>query len=250
MGFFDLLTPVLMWVDQLLEHVLPITLRLIFWGLISALLGVWVFKLTCRFERLAAIKQQLADAQQIMIDHDGEFSELMPLAWKTIKLSLNRLRITVLPAMLSVLAVMFVLVFLSNRYDAKEPGSNTAIAFSIAGDQGSWYWQDPETGERTDALMWPAEGQIRVLTNGTEQVLSAPFKPVSIIHKKQWWNVLIANPAGYLDEQALIDEVTFEFPAATVPSWMDDYLGGWFWFYMLITLLCSIAFMVIFKIKF
>lgn len=250
MGLFDLLTPALMLVDQFLENFLPITALLIFWGLVSALLGVLVFKLTCRFDRLTTIKQQLADAQQTMIDHEGEFSELLPLAWKTIKLSLTRLRITVFPALLSVFAVLFVLVFLSNRYDAMEPEAGAEITYSISATEDPWYWENPSTGDRSQTLVWPTEGQTLILTNGTEQVLSAPFKPVSIIHQKQWWNSLIANPSGYLPDDSAIDEVTFEFDAVDTPAWMDDYLGGWFWFYMLVTLIFSIILMVVFKVRF
>jgi len=255
MGFFDWLTPILNWFDDLISPVIPLTFILIIWALISALLGVLTFRKLCQFDRLTDTKTQLKSAQQTMIDHDGDFADLLPLAWQNIKLSLKRMGITLWPALTSIIPVMFILVFLSNRYDLQAPAQGMLVPYTVTaeteqGGEPDWYWLNQDNMQKHKQLHWPEKTTTLTLTNGDTEVFSAPFKPVGIIHKKHWWNLLIGNPAGYLSEDSPIKQITFEFPQKTVPDWMQNYLGGWLWFYLLVTVLFSVVLMIRLKIKF
>ena len=51
--------------------------------------------------------------------------------------------------------------------------------------------------------------------------------PAPVVHKKVWWNFLLANEAGYLAENAPIDEVRFGMPGKRIVPGFDHWAAGW-----------------------
>jgi hypothetical protein len=52
-------------------------------------------------------------------------------------------------------------------------------------------------------------------------------QPSVFLHKQQWWNYLIANPAGYLEVKNPIDTVFIELPELEITPLGHDWLRGW-----------------------
>lgn len=42
--------------------------------------------------------------------------------------------------------------------------------------------------------------------------------PVPTVHKREWWNLLLGNPAGYLPDDSPLERLDLEPSAATLPA--------------------------------
>ena len=73
-------------------------------------------------------------------------------------------------------------------------------------------------------------------------------KAIPVIHKKQWWNWLMANPIGYLPEDAPIDSLNIALPPQHFLGFGPGWLRGWMFSFFMTFLLASIAFKLILKI--
>jgi hypothetical protein len=51
--------------------------------------------------------------------------------------------------------------------------------------------------------------------------------PVPVIHKRQWWNALAGNPAGYLTDDAPLDLVEIGLPQHHYLPFGPSWLRGW-----------------------
>ena len=91
---------------------------------------------------------------------------------------------------------------------------------------------DPATGQWL--IPWPSETQQLELTDGqgTAQMSLPPQAPSPVVHKKRWWNILLANPASYLDDDGSLDMVVLglmERPLISIgPSWFRTWLIHFF----------------------
>ena len=75
---------------------------------------------------------------------------------------------------------------------------------------------------------WQANGSIAVRDqSGAEVAHLTLAEPVTRIEKRQWWNAIIGNPAGYLPEQGPIDSVTIALPERQYLPVGPDWLRSW-----------------------
>ena len=255
MGFFDLLTPALLWVDDGLADFLSTSWRLLFWSLVSALISVFIFKKFSQTEQIATLKNEIKSTQKALNDHEGEFSELKTLAKRSIVLSLKRMKLTFLPALLSAVPVVFILVFLSHRYDFIEPMPGTMVAYDsvVEGENLSdqLSWTNTTTDQVTGEYFWPEKDQqVQVSAEDGTVLINMSDTPVSIVHKKQWWNVLFANPAGYISAEASVEEIHFEHQQQSPGLLFEKFFSSWVWPYFLSTLFFSVLLIVVFKVRF
>ena len=52
----------------------------------------------------------------------------------------------------------------------------------------------------------------------------------NVLHTRQWWNVLLANPAGYLPDTAGALEITLQLPEMSLLEFGPGWLRHWlFW---------------------
>ena len=254
MGIFDLLTPPLAWIDNTILASINIDVRLIIWSLISAIGSTLLFKWFINPQKISVAKTQLRASQKALNSHDGEFSELKSLATKTIALSLKRLGLTIIPTLAASTILVFMLVFLSSQYDLKVPEAGSRINYTITWEEGiknqTIQWSDKLANTQT-TVTWPEENTtIEMFDNQGLKLLSIPTVPVSIIHKKQWWNVLLANPAGYIPDHSDVAYVTFEFTSKEMGPIFGAYFDTWHWPFIILLSLFSIACLIIFKVKF
>ncbi len=255
MGLFDLPTPLLAAIDQWLAGFLAVELRLCFWALVSALGSVLIYQLLSNQQKIDDLKTQIKATQKTLQAHDGEFAELKSLAIKSLRLSLRRLRLTALPALLSVLPVVFVLVFLSSQYDYVTPQADQAIDYRVSWEDpaasSELRWTYPENQSPTATLYWPADNAVnQLLTADGVQLLSLPGTPVPMVHKKQWWNALMANPAGYLSDDSPLRLIEFDFESQQPGQWFGKLFDSWHWPYFVLTFVFSILLLIKLKVKF
>jgi|GEM_PF-1867856 len=255
LGFFDLLTPALTAFDVWLESFVPLVGRLLIWSLISAAISLWIFKILSNPGKSTAIKVELKATQKELNNHDGEFSELKQLALKSIALSLKRIRVTLFPAIISMLPIIFILVFLSNRFDFQTPQSGDLIQYTVdwqnPGHVATVSWLSINSQINTEVLTWPSEGDaFELVVNGKSEGVTVPISLVPMIHKKQWWNMLFANPAGYLSDESLLSSIHFEFKPQEPGKLLGKYFDDWKWPYFIMVFIFSIVIIFTFKVKF
>ena len=258
MGLFDLTSPLLTAVDDQVAAFIPVWPRLLIWGFIAALITMWLFRKLSRQEAIRALKDKVKSNQAKMAAFAGEFGELLPLIGATLKLAFRQLGLSLGPALLSSIPVIFLLVWLSNQFGHQfpEPGDTVVVTIDEvdAGQLGRLNWRPAdallESSELGWLVRWPTQDESVHLTDGQLSLLGLPTHAASpIIHKKQWWNALIANPAGYLPRDSAIELVRLEFKRQSVLEYGPGWMRGWMFTFFSAFLVFAIALKFFLKIE-
>lgn len=253
MGVLDLPSPLLAWLDAALGF-LPGLLRLGVWALLSAVATMWLYHRFSRQDQLAELKPKIKDAQKQLARYDGPMKGLWPLIGESMRLSGRQTGLTLWPALVASLPVLFVLVFLSNHYGHRlpEPGEDLAVTpVEAQSPPSQWRWRGDTSAAWHDdpdhwRLSWPETAAVLEAPRyGAVLTLPLPA-PVTVVHKQQWWNLLIGNPAGYLADDAPLEAVQLELERKRFLGFGPPWLGYWELPYLLLL----VVFSVVIKIKF
>jgi len=257
MAVFDLLSPAFSGLDDLISPFTNEFIRIAFWALVSALVTSLVFKKLSNPEKISSLKVTLKAKQKELNDHDGEFSELKGLAIDTMKLSMKRMGLTFMPAMLASIPIIFVLTYLSNNYGLQHPSAGDIVPIQVTWEDGKnpskiavKQSEKSTQSELTDTITWPQLNQTTQLLESDNAIITLPMPVSPIIHKKQWWNNLIGNPVGYLNDSSQINRIEFSFKSQKIISFGPDWMHGWLFVFFFMTFAFSIVFLFVFKIKF
>ncbi|MDZ7790994.1 MAG: hypothetical protein U5L08_10980 [Xanthomonadales bacterium] len=241
--------------NDLLLLALPLSVTLLFWAFVSGWATMWVYRATSNQEKLAALKPQVKAVQDKLKRYDGEFSGLIPLIKENFRLSGRHIGLAIGPALIAGIPVLFVLVWGSNEFGVHFPPAgdrvNVAVSSnSVERDADNWRWVGTDARHLPSAvdeplrwrLAWPSE-TARLETAGGEAAVSLPPEaPTPLLHKRQWWNLLIGNPAGYLPSDNPVDSIEMDLPSHEIlpvgPSWMR----GWLFTYFVVLVVVSLGF--------
>src|SRR5690606_38938328 len=168
--------------------------------------------------------------------YDGEFDGLMQRVRRLMRLSARHLGLSLWPALLGGLPLLFVLPWLSNTYStlAPAPGALVQIVpeqIDVPAEALTWrpraVARDAESGGWR--VPWPDAAEPQQLVHGDEVVLSLPLQaPVTIVHRRlPWLNLLIANPAGYLPDSSPVGTLRLGLPERELVPWGPGWLRGW-----------------------
>lgn len=261
LGILDWPGIVFGFVNDLLLFVLPLPLTLVFWAFVSGWATMWVYRAVSNQDKLAALKPQVKAVQDKLKRYDGEFSGLIPLIRENFRLSGHHIGLAIGPAIVAGIPVLFVLVWGSNEFGVHfpEPGDRVDVAVSseaVERDADNWRWVDTEAGHLPSAvdeplrwrLSWP-EQTAHLETAGGEMALELPTaKPTPVLHKRQWWNLMIGNPAGYLPSDNPVDSIRMDLPAHEILSLGPDWMRGWLFSYFVLLIAVSLGFKFYWKV--
>ncbi len=254
MGLFDLPAPLFAAIDSVLALLLPVFVRLTVWGVLAGLLTMLLYRRFSNQTRIAELKTQQKLQQKLMAEFEGEFNELMPLIGSTLALGFRQLRLALGPALLASIPILFLVIWVAGEFAFQSPTAGDIIDFSAAPVMDDRYYWSPsggiENGESGWLVTWPeADGSLE-LTLGEQVVLSLPLADnIGVIHKQQWWNILMANPLGYLPDDSNIDQITLGLPAVEALPFGPQWVRGWMFTFFLVFFASSIAFKFILKIE-
>jgi hypothetical protein len=255
MGFFDLLNPLFDLLDGALESFLTLTPRLVFWAVVGGAASMFTYRLVSGQDKLAELKPQLRQAQKNLAEFDGELDEILPLLGKSLALAMRQFSLALGPALLASIPLLFLLVWMSNRYDLIEPVPGETITVSVIGEGLSLQWNPidgaEDLGENRYRLRWPSTGQSLTLSdaNSGETVWVLPGPGLSpVVHPEQWWNSLFANPAGYLADDSAIQLVELQFRQHQFLGFGPGWMRGWEFLFISLLFIASIAIKVVFRI--
>lgn len=233
MGFFNLLNPVFDLAATLLQLLLPVWLTMILWAVALAWLCNFLYEWLAPTAALDNISAELKRLRSELIDGDHDFRGLLANIGHTLTLSLRQAGIALLPTLVSAIPFLMLLVWLSDSYTYQPPMPDqtlNAVFYPI---------EDSAPVERTllikanespdsERFDWVADDI------GVQLSISAK-KPVNVIHRRRWWNVLIGNPNGFLSDDpawAEYDKIEFDLTRRELTQLGPLWMRGWeFWLF-------------------
>jgi hypothetical protein len=234
MGLFDIAQPLWRGIDTALGAVAPPWLRLL-WGAASGVLSMMLYARCSNQPALAALRVELRAAHAKLATFEGPMRELMALTGRTMALSAKQMRLSVGPAFLCFLPLLFVLPYWSNTYGLRVPVAGDSVNACIVNpsvdlDIGTLRWRhvDATVGENQCwSLRWP-QGAAALEDASGEVLLRLPEAASSgIVHKRIAWNHAFGNPAGYLPDNAPMHAVRFGLAPREVLAFGPTWMRGW-----------------------
>jgi hypothetical protein len=256
LSLFDLLSPALSRIDELMRDSLGLAPvgRIAVFAALGSVASMLLFKRLSNQDELATLKQQIKVVQKELV---GEQGSLKKVLLQNLKLTGRQLWLSFWPALLASVPIIFLLAFCSNQFGVEAANAGDRVYVTPIGLERSpaeyrWRGVNAQWDARRNAWTFhqPEEGQTASLMLGGQQELSLPtVAPASTMHRRQWWNYLVANPAGYLDANTSI--ARFEINAAPQPilNWGPGWVRGWLFAFMVFLVLFSVASKLVWKIE-
>ncbi|MEX0871757.1 MAG: hypothetical protein WED00_13440 [Aquisalimonadaceae bacterium] len=220
MGVMDLPAPLFGWVDAGLADFLPSLARIVIWGVIAGVVSMGLYGMISPQRRLAEIKRDMAETRQALDDCDGETSRAGPLLRRLLRLSVTQVGMTLLPTLAASLPVLMVLAWVSTAYGYSFPAASGAAAVDVRPAHLQAELHEPTAGGRPHRIIVTDGNGSRV----ADLTLAAP---VGILHRRQWWNLLVGNPAGYLPRNGAVDLVRLTLPRQQHLVFGPGWARGW-----------------------
>ena len=87
------------------------------------------------------------------------------------------------------------------------------------------------------------------MTDGKQTLLTFPLTDnIPIIHKKKWWNFMMANPIGYLPQNSKTEAIHIKLPEQIIIGFGPTWMHGWMFSFFLAFLLSSLGFKFLLRI--
>jgi hypothetical protein len=155
---------------------------------------------------------------------------------RNVVLALRQLWVTLVPAVIASVPVIFLLVWVSTAFDARLPGPGQQLEVAAHASDGHelppLHWRGGDVAAKdagTWSLTWPADdGTLELVeADGTVLLTLPTAAPVGVVHQRRWWNTLFGNPAGYLPSPGDVDAVEIDLPKREFVPFGPDWLRGW-----------------------
>jgi hypothetical protein len=248
LGLFDLGGPVLSWLDQVLAAVVPAAGRLVLWGLVAAAASMGLYALLSPQQRLRRVREAAVEARRALDRHDGSFAEARPLMAAMFATSMKQLALVLTPAVLASLPLLFMLAWLYGAFGYAVPERTDSVELRTLPSGYEATFRDNDAQSYSDAVV-KAPPSLVVRDGGgrivEERLLNAP---VTVLHKEQWWNVLIANPLGYLAEDSPLEWIEIDLPRQEVLPFGPWWLRTWEFVFFTTLVAASLAIKLLFRL--
>ncbi len=241
-ALFDLFSPALSLIDDVLSDTLALApvWRIAIFAALASVVSMLLFKRLSNQAELAVLKQQIRGVQKELARSDMEGGKLKKTLQQNLKLTGRQLWLSLWPALLASIPVLFLLAFCSNQFRVYV----TPKDFQASPAEFEWLGVNAQWDARKKAWTFyqPDPGQTASLMLGSQKQLSLPTSvPTSVIHKKHWWNYLFANPAGYLDANGNIGRFEFNAPTQIIIDWGPGWMRGWVFAFLLFLVSFSVV---------
>ena len=226
---------------------LPAWLRILVWSVISGAVGMWLYRRYSPQARIADLRLQIAGAQHDLAQYDGEFDGLLPLIGRQFRLVFIQMRLTLGATLIAGLPILLMLPWLSNQYSHDLPAPGSAVTLCVEPEAALSLLHLPEVLQPSNRsagcknIVWPSPDAPLTLRDGKHDLLTMPPQPaVPIIHQREWWNILIGNPLGYLPAQSSVRSIHLDLPEQAIIRWGPAWMRGWEFCYLLGVLVVSL----------
>jgi hypothetical protein len=218
LGLFDLPAPLLQWVDERVTSVVPAAVSIAMWAVLGGVVCLELYRVVSPQERIGRIKRDARTAQQRLSAYDGEMEGAWPLMKSMLGLSLKRVGIVIPATLVAAYPVIALLVWMSSAYGHVFPSQGQSVDVSVAAPlEGRWI----QGGSQSPP-------QVQAMQPDGSTIIDVPLEAaVPVLHKRQWWNRLMENPAGYLPDDAPVDEVRIDLPRRELHGFGPSWMRGW-----------------------
>ncbi len=109
----------LMQIDRYLQTLTSAAFALGFWGIVSGVLSMGCYRLLLRKALVQELQNKLKEQQRTLLQHDGEFADLLAHVRASMALNLRVLAFSGLPALCGLVLVLPVVLMLESTYDGR-----------------------------------------------------------------------------------------------------------------------------------
>jgi hypothetical protein len=257
MGLLDLPAPIFSIIDGVLGMAMPPVLRLVIWGILAGWLTMITYRLFSDQEKIGTLKTLQKSQQKNIAEFDGEFAELMPLIRHTLGLGIRQLGLALGPALIATVPVLFIVIWVAGEFGHVSPAAGSEVFLSAEPASSDIHWSsttEVTSSEGGWVINWPSQGQTLTMMagamKGNQPLLILPMEhDIPIIHKKRWWNFLMANPLGYLPKDGETEVVHIGLPEVVIIESGPAWVRGWMFSFFASFLLSSFGFKFLLRLN-
>ena len=252
MALTDLVFPVLTALNDLVLGGLPALLGLVAWGAISGAIAMAIYWWLSPQARIAATNAEIKAMRVELKAAGDDLAETLRLSRRNLMLSLRVLGLAFGATVVSGLPVLAIILWVSATfgYASPAPGESIGLVVQPAAATLTGAALAPATagGQR---LIWPADGQEIRLGDGTGEIFAGPLSATGfgVIHKRRWWNLLLGNDLGYLDEKGAVDSISLGLADRRILGGLPDWLSTWEFPFFLSLVIVSLGLKFGFRIQ-
>ena len=221
MGLLDLPAPVFAWLDDYLGLLAAPAFRLVLWGVAAAVVSMLLYRAISPQGRISRAKAEAVQARRALDGYDGEFAGAWPLMRRSMGLAMRQFGLVLWPAVAASLPILCLIVWLSTAYGHAFPRPGAEVEVRTFPNQHSARLVSKEGAAPPVPRIQVDDGNGRTIS---DVVLQAP---VSTVHKREWWNALIGNPAGYLPDASPVDRIEVDLPRREYHQLGPWWLRSW-----------------------
>lgn len=249
--------PLINAVDLGLASFLPLTVRVLVWGVLAGIASMAIYALVSNQELISKLKTEIKEHKNHMLGPSVEsHSEFVALAGKNLKSSMGLLGKVVGPALLSALPVLVIAVWMDTYHGYTLPDGPAPVVLTfVPAVTGAVKIIPSEFVLRIKAGMaaivppqtHPATVFISV--NDKDIYSGDPFKaPSPVIAKKGWLNLFLPSANGYVHPDSPVDEIHVDLLKTQLFNGFPSWMSGWEFTYFLSIFVAAMATRLIFKI--
>ncbi len=160
---FGAFNPLFSSVDSTLSF-LPVWARLVFWGILAGLCSMAIYRRISAQARLNELAADIQSIRQELNSIDVSEPGYRGLVKQSLKLGGKRLGISLLPALISALPVIFLAIWVEANYALSKPEPNSVAAILVEKPESI----NIESGQKLAAgwlINWPDEGEKLPITD-------------------------------------------------------------------------------------
>ena len=219
-------------VDAILSNIIPLSLRICFYGLIAGVLTISIYVRVSPQKSISSLKQHSRKLRQKMKNPEMEFKAFYLLAMDNLKISSKVLIIIIGPALISAIPVLILSAWIHTYYGynvwqhlakdfLKKPNSGYDIQLVVRNKDNIQF------GKSTDINLDDIRN-MTILINGNSIYAGDPLRPPTpVLYKRKWWNFFIGNAGGYLSKNSPIDNIHLNIQRKVIIGWMPKWVSGW-----------------------
>lgn len=243
-------------VDAWLASALPLMARISLWGIISGAAAMGLYVSVSNQKAISTLKTNARELRRRMMDPSlEEYSEFLALAKENIGVSLKLLGIVMGPVFIAALPVLVTAAWIDTFHGYSLPAKNKSVAIAVFPADANLNIKPPEIVQGKEEgrilILTPPKPSDQISFYANDQLIykgEVFTKPVPVIAKEKWWNLILASRVGYLADESPIEEIHFDFPIQSMHNGLPGWASGWEWTFFLSILIVSLPIKIIFNI--